>query len=398
MALRYTILTPQNRKALQSGQKLFEHGIYFERLSNGDGRWSVSFMVDRQRVHRVVGLESDGTTRTQAEAYIEQIRTDARNDRLNLPKGRKVSLNFTVASAEYLLKMEASGGKDLTRKRSIIKHHLDPFFGSIPLNKITAFDISRYKKQRLASTSLLGGDSKTRNGAIEKPVAPATVQRELAILSHIFNMAAEWGWITSKPVIEGIKLDDARLVYLTEGQIETLLRCAKDDVSWEIYPFLRIGLATSMRKMEILSIKIANIDLDRQVIHVPIAKSGSREQPITPSLANYLSKLLEQIPEGQVYLFPTPVKTAKFPHLTNIQKPFRRVVAAAGLDPKQVVRHTLRHTAITHLVQVGVDLPTVKRISGHKSLKMVERYAHQSGQHIAAAMNKLDARYQKKEG
>jgi len=36
-------------------------------------------------------------------------------------------------------------------------------------------------------------------------------------------------------------------------------------------------------------------------------------------------------------------------------------------DIKQVVRHTLRHTAITHLVQAGVDLPTVKRISGHKN-------------------------------
>ena len=37
-----------------------------------------------------------------------------------------------------------------------------------------------------------------------------------------------------------------------------------------------------------------------------------------------------------------------------------RCVKRAGLDPTQVVRHTLRHTAITHLVQAGVDLPTVK--------------------------------------
>ena len=48
---------------------------------------------------------------------------------------------------------------------------------------------------------------------------------------------------------------------------------------------------------------------------------------------------------------------------------------------------------ITHLVQAGVDLPTVKRISGHKTLAMVERYAHQSGTHIADALEKLDDRY-----
>jgi site-specific recombinase XerD len=53
----------------------------------------------------------------------------------------------------------------------------------------------------------------------------------------------------------------------------------------------------------------------------------------------------------------------------------------------------MRHTAITHLVQEGVDLPTVQRISGHKTLSMVAKYAHQNGQHIQAAMDKLEERY-----
>jgi site-specific recombinase XerD len=67
-------------------------------------------------------------------------------------------------------------------------------------------------------------------------------------------------------------------------------------------------------------------------------------------------------------------------------------VEAAGLDPQKVLRHTLRHTAITHLVQASVDLPTVKRISGHKTLAMVEKYAHQNGAHIETAMDKLQNR------
>ncbi|PTQ78217.1 phage integrase family protein [Nitrosospira multiformis] len=79
----------------------------------------------------------------------------------------------------------------------------------------------------------------------------------------------------------------------------------------------------------------------------------------------------------------------------DIRKPFRRVVSAAGTDPDEVVRHTLRHTAITHLVQAGVDLPTVKRISEHKTLIMVERYAHQNGEHIKTAMDKLEDRHRK---
>ena len=54
---------------------------------------------------------------------------------------------------------------------------------------------------------------------------------------------------------------------------------------------------------------------------------------------------------------------------------------------------SLRQTAITHLVQAAVDLPTVKRISGHKTLVMVERYSHQNGTHIQAAMDKLQTRF-----
>ena len=94
---------------------------------------------------------------------------------------------------------------------------------------------------------------------------------------------------------------------------------------------------------------------------------------------------------GQLWLFPAERSVTG--HTVNLDKSFRRVVKAAGLNPQEVVRHTLRHTAITHLVQAGVDLPTVKRISGHKTLQMVERYSHQNGSHIQAAMDKLEQRY-----
>jgi integrase len=142
--------------------------------------------------------------------------------------------------------------------------------------------------------------------------------------------------------------------------------------------------------MEILSILIKNIDLQRRIIHIPQAKAGSREQPITKHLAEFLKGYIETARPGQEWLFPS--EGSRTGHTVNIEKPFKRAVKATGLDPK-IVRHTLRHTAITHLVQAGVDLPTVKRISGHKTLSMVERYSHQNGIHIQAAMDKLEARY-----
>jgi integrase len=178
---------------------------------------------------------------------------------------------------------------------------------------------------------------------------------------------------------------------LTAPQADRLLEAAKHDQNPQIYAFILIGLRTAMRKSEILSIRREHVDLERRTIHIPSAKAGARTQPISADLASFLSNYMETLPSGTPWLFPSV--GAERGHTVDVRKAYVRVVTAAGLDPTQVVRHTLRHTAITHLVQAGVDLPTVKRISGHKTMAMVERYSHQSGPHIAEAMDKLDARY-----
>jgi len=158
-----------------------------------------------------------------------------------------------------------------------------------------------------------------------------------------------------------------------------------------VYPFIIIGLETGMRKMEILKIKRKDVDVTKRVIFIPVAKAGLREQPITLGLANYLERYIESLNDDSEWLFPSP--RSKTGHTVAIEKVYRKVVAEAGL-PAIVNRHTLRHTAVTHLVQSGVDLPTVARISGHKTLAMVAKYAHANGEHIQAATDKLERRYQ----
>ncbi len=374
MPIKFTKLTRINIRNLKPGEKLNEHGIKFQRLDNGDGRYTVNIMVDAQRIHRVIGKESDGTTRTQVEEFIEKAKQDAKTGRLNLPKGRKIVFSFKEAVEKYLEKQLAEGAKNLKSKQYQLRLHLIPFFSDTPLNKISSFDIERYKKMRVTAK-----------------VQPTTINRELAALSHLFTKALEWQWVDKKPAnIKRFKEEQSRITYLTTGQIERLLETAKQDQSPQIYLFILIGLRTAMRRMEILSIKLEDINLHQRIINIPHAKAGARQQPITAHLADNLQAHLKNIKPSQIWLFPADSNSG---HTMNIEKPFRRVVKAAGLDPKQIVRHTLRHTAITHLVQAGVDLPTVKRISGHKTLQMVERYSHQNGAHIQAAMDKLEQRY-----
>jgi integrase len=393
MARTFSKLTRPLMRKLKMG-RITEQGITFERQPDGDGVFSVNVMVDGLRIHRVIGKESDGTTRSQAEDFIEKVRRDAREDRLALPRGRKIALSFRLAADRYVQKLQEEGGKDLKAKRRRLNQHLTPFFSDLPLSKITTFDVERYKRIRTQEVAKPGGEGRVPKDASKlKYTSKGTINRELAVLSHLFHKAAEWGWISTPPVkIRRFQEEQGRIVYLTEDQAATLVACAKADDNPQMHPFILIGLQTSMRKTEILSIRRDHVDTKRRMIFIPKAKAGMREQPMTAYLADFLQDYVSRLPEETPWLFPS--LTAKDGHTVDVRKAYRRVVKAAGLNPDEVVRHTLRHTAITHLVQAGVDLPTVKRISGHKTLAMVERYAHQNGEHIQAAMGKLENRLQ----
>ncbi len=374
--MKANILTRLNMRKLKAGQKIIEKGITFERLKNGDGKFTVNIMVDGNRIHRVVGNQSDGTTLTQVQDYIAQIKTDARHGRLNLPKGRKLHIKFEEASDNYIKRLEAEGGKDIAAKTRRLRDHLKPFFKGKALNQISTHDIEKFKKYRQ--------DSKAKNG---------TINRDLSVISHLINKSLEWGWLEKKPCkINRLKEDPGRTAYLSVEQAHHLLETAKKQQEPMAYLFIKIGLATSMRRMEILSIKISDIHLEKSSIHIPKAKTGSREQPITPELKRFLTEYLNILPKDQIWLFPS--KRSESGHMVAIEKSYKKVVREAGFNINEVVRHTLRHTAISHLVQSHIDLPTVKRISGHKTLSMVERYSHQNGSHIQAAMAKLDQKYE----
>ena len=91
-----------------------------------------------------------------------------------------------------------------------------------------------------------------------------------------------------------------------------------------------------------------------------------------------------EVSEG--WIFPSCIHDG---HRSYMKKQFRRSVLHAGLDPERITPHAMRHTGITRLVQNGVDLATVRRISGHKTLSMVLKYTHVSDAHVDAAIDKI---------
>src|SRR2546430_2829222 len=371
MARNFQKLSRPSMRKLLPGRKITEHGITFERLKNGDGVFSVNVMADGQRIHRVLGRDSEGVTRTQAEDFIEKVRSDAREGRLSLPTGRKTHFSFDEAAKKYLDRLQETNGKNLIAKRRQLRLYLMPFFGTQRLDTISTFTVDRYKRRRL--------DAGASNG---------TINLELATLSHLLNCAIEWGWLRSRPCkIRLLEKAQGRIITLTHEQADALLKAAVADNDPGCWLFVAFGLNTAMRHREILRTRFDQLDLEKHRLFVPVAKAGRREQPITPELAEILRREMASRGERDKWIFPSPRPKASSPgHRDLMAKPFKRAVVRAGLDPELVTPHVMRHTAITNLVQAGVDLPTIQSISGHKTLAMVLRYTHVHGTHIDKAI------------
>ena len=135
MTKRFEKLTRQATRSLESGKRIVEHGIVYEKLKNGDGRFEICIQANGTRQHRVIGNESEGITRTHAEQAIEKLKHDARSNRLSLPKGRKLPLSFKKAASQYLERLEVEGGKSLAIKKRQLNQQLIPFFGMTPLGR-----------------------------------------------------------------------------------------------------------------------------------------------------------------------------------------------------------------------------------------------------------------------
>jgi len=111
-----------------------------------------------------------------------------------------------------------------------------PFFGKMPLSKISIFDIERYKKQRLEE-DVQQNITKDGTPIYKGKTSPGTINRELAALSHLFTKAVEWGWLDHKPAsIKRLKENGGRITYLTVDQIKRLLKAGQEDQNIQIYP------------------------------------------------------------------------------------------------------------------------------------------------------------------
>ncbi len=372
MGSRFQQLTPTSVKSLALGASIREGGIVVEKLV-GDERWTIEFMFQRKRVHRVLGLSSSGWTRKKCEEKIDQIKAEYRHGISSLPVARRTPLKLSELADWYLAEMDSTGGKNVAQKRVHVLRRLKPELGDVTVEAITETHVGRYAKRQ-----------------IDAGASPSTVNRDLATLSHMLTTAVRRRKLARAPCrIPRLAEPRGRITTLSTVEVERLTHAARRDVHPELWLFVEFALNTGMRAAEMVAARFDHIDWDRHRLFIPRAKAGDRHQPITPHLAQLLRQEQAARTEKQGWIFPS--RTSKSGHIPQFNEPFRRAVLAANLNPKFVTPHVMRHTAITRLIEAGTPLATVQLISGHKTIAMVLRYTHVSDPHVDTAMHALNA-------
>ena len=129
----------------------------------------------------------------------------------------------------------------------------------------------------------------------------------------------------------------------------------------------RLLLYTGARLSEIQTLKWEHVRGNR--LHLPDSKTGAKTIPLNGPALEVLANA-ERI-EGNPYVIAGAKESQ---YLKDLQKPWRRVRKAAGLDDVRI--HNLRRTFASEAVMAGESLPTVRKILGHTQAQTAARYAH----------------------
>jgi site-specific recombinase XerD len=146
-----------------------------------------------------------------------------------------------------------------------------------------------------------------------------------------------------------------------------------------------------LRISEALSLKPADIDSPRMLIHVRQGK-GRKDRMVRLS-TQLLGVLREywRVRRPKLWLF-SGIDPERPMDCGSACRIVQRAAKRAGIT-RRVSPHTLRHTYATHLLDAGVDLRTIQTLLGHANLKTTSRYVHVSQARLRAAGSPLDVLY-----
>ena len=236
---------------------------------------------------------------------------------------------------------------------------------------IERFRLDRWAAHDYAQRSLASIRGKDIADYIEERrqdgAAPATIHKEINLLSHLFNTArTAWGMESLGNPAEFVRKPrqpNARDRRLVADELPRLLAAAQS-YGGEIGPLITWAIETAMRRGEIAAMRWDHLDRRARVLLIPETKTGTpRRVPLSTAALGVLDGLPRRL-DGRVWgMRPDSISQA-----------FERVCKVAGIEG--LTFHDLRHEATSRLFEKGLNPMQVAAITGHKTLQMLKRYTH----------------------
>jgi len=235
--------------------------------------------------------------------------------------------------------------------------------------------ISRLLKDKISDTKLSKLSSATiaefRDRRMKDGVRAAQI--DLILIRHAIKIARlEWGVQLPTNPVEGVRIPNGvvrRTRRLESGEYEALSRAATRCTNPYIWPCIEIAVETGMRRSEILSLQWDNVDLETRIALLLDTKNGSkRHVPLTAKAVEVLRSLAQE----QKHVFPISDY--------SVRHGWDRLVKRACITGLRF--HDLRHEAVSRFFELGLSVPEVAAISGHKDFRMLSSYTHISAESI----------------
>ena len=215
---------------------------------------------------------------------------------------------------------------------------------------------------------------------------PKTQARKLSALREYFKFLYSENLRSDNPAdnIDAPKLNKSLPKYLNEDEITKLINTINTmDRANKVrmVALLELAYGAGLRVSEMVMIPLNAVNLKNPIITVK--GKGSKERSIPINL-NTINALREYLLVRDIYLkggresmwlFPSSSKAG---HLTRdgFYKMLKEIAVCAGINPKKVSPHVLRHSFASHLIAHDANLLSVQKMLGHSDVKTTEIYTH----------------------